>query len=206
MEKGFVVWFTGVAASGKSTIAALVEEKLRARGLNVENLDSDEVRRSISPNLGYTLEARDENTKRLAFLGKLLSRNGVAVLITAVSSLRKFRDRARAQIENFVEVYVTCPLEECKRRDPKGLYQRGDRGEVQDIAGVHQPYEEPLNAEVVLKTDVYTADQCADKVIEFLEEVGYLSQCARPRVSTGEPYSPEEEEKIKKRLRDLGYI
>jgi len=206
MGKGFVAWFTGVPASGKSTIAALVEQKLRARGLNVENLDSDEVRRNISPNLGYTMEARDENTKRLAFLGKLLSRNGVAVLITAVSSLRKFRDRARAQVENFVEVYVTCPLEECRKRDPKGLYLRGDRGEVQDIAGVHQPYEQPLNAEVVLETDRCTADQCAEKVIGFLETIGYISQCATPKASVGEPYSAEEEEKIKKRLRDLGYI
>jgi len=206
MDKGFVVWFTGVAASGKSTIAAIVEQKLRARGLKVENLDSDEVRRNISPNLGYTLEARDENTKRLAFLGKLLSRNGVAVLITAVSSLRKFRDRARSQIENFVEVYVTCPLEECKKRDPKALYQRAERGEVHDIAGVHQPYEEPLSAEVVLETDVSTADQCADKVIETVENIGYLSGCVRPKTSAGEVYSVEEEEKIKKRLRDLGYI
>ena len=206
MEQGFVIWFTGMAAAGKSTIAALVEQELRARGLRVENLDSDEVRRNISPNLGYTLEARDENTKRLAFLGKLLSRNGVAVLISAVSSLRKFRDRARAQIDNFVEVYVTCPLEECKRRDPKGLYARAERGEVHDIAGIHQPYEEPLNAEVMLETHLYTADQCAEKVIEFLESAGHLSPCATPKASVGEPYSAEEEEKIKKRLRDLGYI
>jgi len=206
MDKGFVVWFTGVAASGKSTIAAIVEQKLRARGLKVENLDSDEVRRNISPNLGYTLEARDENTKRLAFLGKLLSRNRVAVLITAVSSLREFRDRARSQIENFIEVYVTCPLEECKKRDPKGLYRRAERGEVNDIAGVHQPYEEPLNAEAVLETDVSTADQCADKVIETLENIGYVSRCVQPKALAGEAYSAEEEEKIKKRLRDLGYI
>jgi adenylylsulfate kinase len=91
MDTGFVVWFTGVAATGKSTVATIVEQELRSRGLKVENLDSDEVRANISPNLGYTLEARDENTKRLAFLGKLLSRNGVAVLITAVSSLRADR-------------------------------------------------------------------------------------------------------------------
>lgn len=206
MDKGFVVWFTGVPATGKSTIAKLVEEQLRSRGLTVENLDSDEVRSNISPNLGYTLEARDENTKRLAFLGKLLSRNGVAVLITAVSSLRKFRDRAREQIEAFAEVYVTCPLEECQNRDPKGLYKRAERGEVNDIAGMHQPYEEPLNAEVVLQTNEISEQECAERVIEVLETLGYVSHCGAVKAPTGEAYSAEEEEKIKKRLKDLGYI
>ena len=206
MDKGFVVWFTGVPASGKSTVATLVEEQLRSRGLQVENLDSDEVRANISPNLGYTLEARDENTKRLAFLGKLLSRNGVAVLITAVSSLRKFRDRARAQIDNFAEVYVTCPLEECQSRDPKGLYKRAEEGKVNDIAGMHQPYEEPLNAEVVLETHEMSEQECAQKVLDVLENLGFVGHCGATKAAGGEAYSPEEEEKIKKRLKDLGYI
>jgi adenylylsulfate kinase len=206
MDTGFVVWFTGVPATGKSTVATIVEQELRSRGLKVENLDSDEVRANISPNLGYTLEARDENTKRLAFLGNLLARNGVAVLITAVSSLRKFRDRARAQIDNFAEVHVKCPLEECQKRDPKGLYKKAERGEVSDIAGMHQPYEEPLNAEVVLETHSCTADECASRVMEALQDLGYLSCSGKPKAPEGEVYSAEEEEKIKKRLRDLGYM
>ena len=206
MDRGFVVWFTGVAATGKSTVATMVEQELRSRGLKVENLDSDEVRANISPNLGYTLEARDENTKRLAFLGKLLSRNGVAVLITAVSSLRKFRDRARAQIENFAEVYVKCPLEECQKRDPKGLYKKAERGEVNDIAGMHQPYEEPLNAEVVLETLVNTPEECASKVIEAVRDLGYLPCSGKVKAPKEAVYSAEEEDKIKKRLRDLGYM
>ena len=206
MDTGFVVWFTGVPATGKSTVATIVEQELRSLGLKVENLDSDEVRANISPNLGYTLEARDENTKRLAFLGKLLSRNGVAVLITAVSSLRKFRDRARSQIDNFAEVHVKCPLEECQKRDPKGLYKKAERGEVNDIAGMHQPYEEPLNAEVVLETHSSTAEECASMVIEALRDLGYLSCSGKSKAPEGEVYSAEEEEKIKKRLRDLGYM
>jgi adenylylsulfate kinase len=206
MDKGFVVWFTGVAGSGKSTVAKAVEQRLRARGLKVENLDADEVRKAISPDLGYSLEARDQNTRRLSFLGRLLSRNGVAVLVAAVSSLRRFRDRARAEIENFAEVYVKCPLEECKRRDPKGLYRKAERGEVNDIAGIHQPYEEPLNPELVIDTNVLTPEECAEKVIEVLENLGFVSGCGAAKAPAGPAYSAEEEEKIKKRLKALGYI
>jgi len=202
MEQGFVVWFTGVAASGKSTVAREVENRLRARGLKVENLDADEVRKNLSPDLGYSLEARDINTKRLAYMGQLLSRNGVAVLIAAVSSLRSYRDRARSWISNFVEVWTKCPQEVCRQRDPKGLYLRADRGEINDIAGVHQPYEEPLAAEVVLETDRQSPQQCADQVIAKLEELG----CLAPEPEQQQVYSPEEEEKIKARLRALGYL
>ena len=130
MEKGFVVWYTGVAASGKSTIGKEVVRRLRERGIKIEDFDADEVRANISPNLGFTLEARDENTKRLAFFGSILARNSIGASIAAVSSLRRFRDRARSMIDNFAEVYVKCPLEECKRRDPKGLYKKGEEGKA----------------------------------------------------------------------------
>jgi adenylylsulfate kinase len=130
----------------------------------------------------------------------------VAVLVAAVSSLRRFRDRARAEIENFAEVYVKCPLEECKRRDPKGLYRKAERGEVNDIAGIHQPYEEPLNPELVIDTNVLTPEECAEKVIEVLENLGFVSGCGAAKAPAGPAYSAEEEEKIKKRLKALGYI
>ena len=198
MEKGFTVWFTGVPASGKTTIAMEVELRLKDRGIKVENLDSDKVRANISPNLGYTLEARDENTKRLAFLSNILCRNGVCTLVAAVSSLRSFRDRARGMIDNFVEVWVRCPLEECQRRDPKGLYARAERGEVNDIAGLHQPYQEPANADVILDTLGTTPQECAIEVIDKLEELGYLEP--------DDAYTQDEREEIKERLSDLGYI
>jgi len=201
LEKGFCIWFTGVPASGKSTVAAAVERRLRERGLKVENLDADEVRRNLSPDLKYSKEDRDMNTKRLAYLASLLCRNGVSALIAAVASYREFRDRARRLIDHFAEVWVDCSLEECRRRDPKGLYARGDRGEVDDIAGVHQPYEAPLNPEVHLKTDQMSVDEAADLVIRRLEELRYL-----PRDEDDEVYSPEEEEKIKRRLKALGYL
>lgn len=175
-EPGAVIWFTGVAASGKSTIAALVEEQLLARDLEVENLDADEVRQRLSPNLGFTPEARDENTKRLAWMSKTLSKHGVFVIVAAESPMRFHRDRAREWCPRFLEVWVTAPLAVCKERDPKGLYARGDRGEVKDIAGWHLPYEEPEAPEVVCRTDQMSAEDCGQMVMVKLQELGYIKE------------------------------
>jgi len=208
-EKGVVIWFTGIPGSGKSTIAGAVEQRLRARGLDVENLDADEVRANLSPNLGFTPEARDENTKRLAWLASLLSKYGVNVLIAAVAPLRYHRDRARMWCEKFVEVFVDCPLEVCQERDPKGLYARAARGEVNDIAGMHMPYEAPANPEVHLRTHEMSIDECADAVMAKLEELGYLPGQAEGAAGAeqGEgPYSADEEKKVEDRLRGLGYL
>ncbi len=202
LEKGTLIWFTGVPASGKSTIATAVEKELRRRGIKVENLDADEIRANLSPDLGYTPEARDINTKRLAFMGKIMARNGVCTLVAAVSSLRAFRDRARDWVDNFVEVWVRCPLEECRSRDPKGLYAKADRGEVNDIAGLHQPYEEPLNPELVLETKESTVEECAAKVIAKLEELGYIPV----EEGSGSAYSEDDEAMIMDRLKGLGYV
>ncbi len=174
MEKGFVIWFTGIPASGKSTLASAVQERIEEMGLPVENLDADEVRQNLSPNLGYTEEARDENTKRLAWFAQKLSGYGANVLIAAVAPLRKYRDRARQWCEKFVEVYVECPLEVCQERDPKGLYARAARGEISDIAGMHQPYEAPRNGEVHVHTSDASVEECAEAVMVTLAELGYL--------------------------------
>jgi adenylyl-sulfate kinase len=174
MESGIVIWFTGVPASGKSTLATGVQKRLQALDLPVENLDADEVRANLSPNLGYTEEGRDENTKRLAWFADKLAGYGVNVVIAAVASRRAYRDRAREWCEKFVEVYVDTPLEVCQERDPKGLYARAARGEVNDIAGMHQPYEAPLNAELHVKTAQSSIDECVDAVMAKLRELGYL--------------------------------
>ena len=175
MDKGVVIWFTGVPASGKSTLADGVHDRLEAVGLPVENLDADEVRANLSPNLGYTEEARDENTKRLAWFAMKMSTYGANVMIAAVAPLQKYRDRAREWNEKFVEVFVDAPLEVCKERDPKGLYARADRGEVNDIAGWHQPYEAPAAPEVHVKTSECTVEEGVDAVMAKLEELGYLN-------------------------------
>lgn len=171
---GAVIWFTGLAGSGKSTVATVVEAMLKERGLPVENLDADEVRQNLSPNLGFSLEARDENTKRLAWMGKMLSKHGINVVIAAVATLRKFRDRARELNPHFVEVYVHCPLEVCQERDPKGLYARRARGEINDVDGIDIPYEEPLNPEVVIETATMDIEESARLVVAKLEELGYI--------------------------------
>jgi len=173
-QPGAVIWFTGIAGCGKSTLAEEVERRLRERGLPVENLDADEVRANLSPNLGYTPEARDENTKRLAWMAQILSKHGVHVLVAAVSPLRAYRDRARQWCPHFLEVQVLCPLEEAQQRDPKGLYARAARGEVNDIAGLHQPYEEALSPEVVLHTDQLTVEEATQAVLAQAEQMGYI--------------------------------
>lgn len=203
MEKGVFLWFTGVPASGKSTVGRGVEKALRERGILVENLDADEIRANLSPDLGYTAKDRDLNTKRLAFMGKMLTRNGVSAIVAAVSPLREHRDRARKMVDNFVEVWVKASLDECKKRDPKGLYKRAERGEIADIAGWHMPYEEPEKAEVIVDTNEESVEQSVAKVLLALETIGYI-----PKGGSGEdkPYSEEDEEKVKERLRGLGYI
>jgi adenylylsulfate kinase len=193
----FVLWFTGIPASGKSTIAQEVERMLKERGIPIENLDADEIRAHLSPDLGYTEKDRDINTKRLAFLASLLEKHGVSAIVAAVSSLKRFRERARAMSRNFVEIYVNCPVEVCMERDPKGLYARAQRGEVNDIAGLHQPYEVSETPDVICESHLHTIEECAQKVILSLEEHGLLS----PKT-----YTFEDEEKIKERLKNLGYL
>lgn len=174
MEKGVVIWFTGVPAAGKSTIATAVQQRLEALDLPVENLDADEVRKNLSPNLGYDEAARDENTKRLAWFAMKMSAYGANVMIAAVAPRQAYRDRAREWCEKFVEVFVDAPLEVCQQRDPKGLYARASRGEVNDIAGMHQPYEAPVNPELHINTTECTVDEAADMVMAKLVELGYL--------------------------------
>lgn len=202
-KHGAVMWFTGVPASGKSTVAHEVEQRLVEMGLPVENLDADEVRQNLSPNLGFTAEARDENTKRLAWMAQLLSKHGVNVIVAAVAPMRYHRDRAREWCESFIEVWTACPLETCKERDPKGLYARADRGEISDIAGWHQPYEEPEQAEVVCNTDELDVTACAEMVVAKLKELEYIAAGGE---AGEDSYTDDEQAQVEARLKDLGYM
>ncbi|MHA1363386.1 MAG: adenylyl-sulfate kinase [Candidatus Freyarchaeota archaeon] len=174
VREGFGVWLTGLPASGKTTIARALEKALRRRGLRVEVLDGDEVRRNLSPDLGFTRKDRETHARRVAYVAKLLVRNGVAVIVGLISPYRNFREHARKQIGNFVEVWVRCPLEECMRRDPKGLYERALRGEISDLTGIQDPYEEPLNPEVTVDTSKESVEESVNKIIKKLENLGYL--------------------------------
>jgi len=206
-EQGFTVWFTGLPSSGKTTVAKLLEKELRARGLKVERLDGDIVRQSLSKDLGFTKEDRDKNIERVTFVAKLLTRNGVAVLTSFISPYREKRDQAREEIGRFVEVYAKCPVEVCMRRDPKGLFEKALAGEIENFTGISDPYEEPLNPEVVIETDRERLEESAAKVIAKLEELRYIPKVApEGEVYPVRVYSREEEEAMEERLRALGYI
>lgn len=173
-ERGFTLWFTGLPCSGKSAVADRVAEILRARGLRVERLDGDIVRQDLTRDLGFSREDRNENIRRVTFVAKLLTRNGVAVLTSFISPYRDIRARARQEIGNFIEVYTKCSLETCIQRDVKGMYQKAIRGEIKEFTGISDPYEEPENPEILLETDRETLEESAAKVIRRLEELGYL--------------------------------
>jgi len=172
---GFTIWFTGLSGAGKSTLAGTIEQRLRERGHNVEVLDGDEVRTHLSKGLGFSKEDRDTNIKRIAFVSKLLTRNGVATISAAIAPYREAREWARQEIGNFVEVYVSCPLEVCRQRDVKGLYKLVDEGKIKNFTGVDDPYEEPENPEVVVETDKESIEQSVQKIFAKLEEFGYLA-------------------------------
>ena len=173
-EKGFTVWFTGLPCSGKSTLARMLEKELRKRGKKVEVLDGDEVRKRLSRGLGFSKEDRDENIRRISYVCKLLSRNGVVAIAAAISPYRATRQEAREEIENFVEVYVKCPVEVCAQRDVKGLYKKAFAGEIKNFTGVDDPYEPPENPEVVVETDKETPEESLQKILSKLEEMGLL--------------------------------
>ncbi len=174
MRHGFTIWFTGLSCAGKTTVSRLVETDLRERGLPVEVLDGDVVRQNLSQGLGFTKADRDTNIRRIAFVSKLLTRNRVATLVAAISPYRETRQEARKEIGNFVEVYVKCPLETCMARDTKGLYKKALEGAIPYFTGVSDPYEEPLEPEIVLHTDQETPEESAGKVLRRLRELGYV--------------------------------
>ncbi|UCH57439.1 MAG: adenylyl-sulfate kinase [Candidatus Bathyarchaeota archaeon] len=173
-QKGFTAWFTGLPCSGKTSIADGVAEILKERGYRVERLDGDIVRKSLTSDLGFSKEDRDENIKRVTFVAKLLTKNNVAVLATFVSPYRERRAKTREEIGNFVEIYIRCPVEVCMKRDIKGMYRKAMAGEIKNFTGISDPYEEPENPELILDTDKETVEECAQKVLHKLQELGYL--------------------------------
>jgi adenylylsulfate kinase len=170
-DKGFTLWFTGLSGAGKTTISKLVEEELIARGSKLEILDGDVVRENLSKGLGFSKEDRDTNIRRIAFVADLLSRNGVPVITAAISPYREIRADARELMgDRFIEVYVKASVEACAERDVKGLYAKAFAGEIKEFTGVSDPYEEPLDAEVVLETEAESPEESAAKLIALLEE------------------------------------
>lgn len=178
-QRGFTVWFTGLPSSGKSTLAGLLFTELEARGMKVELLDGDVVRTNLSKGLGYSREDRDTNILRIGWVAERLTYHGVAVIVSAISPYRETRDQVRRQVGDFVEVFVSCPVEECARRDVKGLYEKAMRGEITEFTGVSDPYEPPASPEVTVETDKLSPEECVATVLDRLQELGYIEETSR---------------------------
>jgi adenylylsulfate kinase len=177
VNAGVTVWFTGLSGAGKSTIANLVGERLEEVGRLVEYLDGDVVRTHLSKGLGFSKEDRDTNIERIGWVASRLTRHGAAVLVSAISPYEETRRKARELVEEhgaFVEVFVDASVEECARRDVKGLYEKAFRGEIAEFTGVSDPYEAPTSPELVLRTEDETPEQSAQRVLDRLEELGLL--------------------------------
>jgi adenylylsulfate kinase len=175
-QRGVTVWFTGLSGAGKTTITQAVEETLRSQGYQLEVLDGDIVRTNLTKGLGFSKEDRDENIRRIGFVSHLLTRNGVIVLVSAISPYRNMREEVRHKIGDFVEVFVNAPLEVCEGRDVKGLYKRARAGEIKSFTGIDDPYEAPANPEVECRTDKEELSESVAKVLNKLTEMGYLQK------------------------------
>ncbi|WP_047863781.1 adenylyl-sulfate kinase [Rubrobacter aplysinae] len=176
IKNGFTLWFTGLSGAGKTTITDIVEKQLRHEQVPIEVLDGDVVRTNLSKGLGFSREDRDTNVLRIGFVADLLTRNGVGVIVSAISPYKEARDEVRRNVGDFVEVFVDAPVEVCADRDVKGLYAKAYSGEIPEFTGVSDPYEAPAAPELHLHTDQEEAEESAQRVIEKLVELDYLER------------------------------
>lgn len=175
---GFVLWFTGLSGAGKTTVALALLPKLQELGMNVERLDGDVVRQSLTKDLGFSKEDRDKNIERVTFVAKLLSRNNVGVLASFISPYAETREYVKNETTNFIEVYVSTPLEVCEERDVKGMYAKARSGEIKNFTGISDPYEAPVNPDIEVPTHEQTVAESADFLIAELKKRGLLPQQA----------------------------
>jgi adenylylsulfate kinase len=187
-RRGFTVWFTGLSGAGKSTLAEMLYHELRRREMKIELLDGDVVRTNLSKGLGFSKDDRDTNILRIGFVANLLTRNEVGVIVSAISPYRDARNQCRAMIQDFVEVFVHATVEECARRDVKGLYAKAMAGEITGFTGVDDPYEPPPSPEIYIDTMEQTPDESLDLILGRLGEMGYIEQASR-LVSSPQPHS-----------------
>jgi len=172
--QGSVIWLTGLPSSGKTTLGKALAKTLNDNGISVEVLDGDEIRESLSADLGFSAEDRKTHAERVIYVAKLLSRNGVQVIVPLISPYRETRDLARKQLPQFFEVYVKCSVSECIRRDVKGLYAKALSGEIGEFTGISDPYEEPINPDLVLDTEHLDESECVRQIQDTLIHLGKL--------------------------------
>jgi adenylylsulfate kinase len=175
-NKGVTIWLTGLPSAGKTTLAHLLGKLIRDRGVSrIEILDGDIIRLNLCKDLGFSEEDRMTNIRRIAFVSQLLTRHGVIVIVAAISPYRASRDRARQEIKDFVEVFVKCPIDVLIERDVKGLYKKALSGNLPHFTGVSDPYEEPLDPDVLVETNQESPESSAAKILTILEQKGYIS-------------------------------
>jgi len=175
LNAGFTVWFTGLPGAGKSTLSKMLAERLKQLELPVQVLDGDEVRKRLTKELGFSREDREENIRRITYVAKLLTNIGGITIVAAISPYLKSREEARAELKNFVEVFVQCPLQTCIHRDPKGLYAKANRGEITNFTGISDPYEPPDKPEIIVRTDQETPEDSLRGILIGLVNLGYIS-------------------------------
>ncbi len=168
------IWITGISGSGKTTISTLLKDYFQKKNMPSIILDGDEIRKTISKDLGFSPEDRKEHNRRVIYIAKLLSKNGIITIIPLISPYRETRELARKEIPNFVEVYVKASLDTCIKRDPKGLYQKAKNGEITNLTGLQSPYEEQEKPEVLLDTEKFTPQECLDLLVSKLRQLDYL--------------------------------
>jgi adenylylsulfate kinase len=174
-REGFVVWMEGLSGAGKTTLSREVATRLRSKGWKAEVLDGDEVRRMFSPELGFSRSDREFHARRVSYVARMLARNGVAVLVAMITPYETSRQAARSEVgTRFTEVWLKCPLEICRQRDPKGIYRRTEEGGVKKMTGVDDPFEEPLNPDLVVDTSTDPVSASADRIVEHLRAIKYL--------------------------------
>ena len=187
-HQGFTLWMTGLSGAGKTTIAKILETELHQRGIRFERLDGDVVRESLTKDLGFSKEDRDKNIERVTFVAKLLSRNNVGVVASFISPYRADRQMVRNLVDQaeFLEVFIDTPVEDCIKRDPKGLYAKARAGQLKNFTGVDAPYEEPEQPEIHLKTIGKTPAQLAKQLLDYLVEHKVIGLSGEPLSFTQE--------------------
>lgn len=203
----FTLWFMGRPASGKSTLAKRIEGQLRDWSIPVENLDGDEVRQNLHPDLGFTREERALNNRRTAFVCRLLNRNGISSVTAMITPFRDAQQRTREIVEengDFVLIYVKCPVEVAAERDPKGLYEKAKDGKIENFTGVNHPFQEPLNPEIVVDTAESSIDESIAHVLTRLDELGVFDDDKLEEYDFD--ITHKEEAEIRDRLEDMGYL
>ncbi|MCE7791143.1 adenylyl-sulfate kinase [Salipaludibacillus sp. CUR1] len=175
-HKSCILWFTGLSGSGKSTLANALHKKLYEERVNSFVLDGDNIRHGLNKDLGFKPEDRQENIRRIGEVSKLFVENGSIVLTAFVSPYRDDRDLARRMVEKeeFIEIYVQCPVEECEKRDPKGLYKKARKGEIPEFTGISAPYEEPVDPEITVSSDRISIEQSVEQIIDYLKNKGII--------------------------------